>query len=398
MYEDVLPVPRMARLHIWEISKNWHCSIIGTCLTFGDAVKIGRKFGAKCDDPTQLNAVIHAMLVRDCRTKNPISVYVEKTLNKKHAAAIKKFHSLTTDEEILQKWKLSFQNGLIPGAYWAVATSPVVGKKTSTRVFSDVHMLSHMLGNSNQQVISRVAELEEKIAVNENKLTRLRETGRQREETLRQQKIAQDAEISTLKVKLLRLKDVDISANERSAVWKEKCAVAEAKIKTLEDRNQRALSALNLQHGLSKNYCDEIQRLTLANNELETLISRLAGDSPSKNLLNLGNRHILYVGGLARSFENFEKAIHALDGRISFYSGDEGNRSGDHLSGLVSQSDLVVISIGNVSHRTALTAKKTSKHFSVDFCVVKSPGLGSLILALREYLEKMAPSGPKGKA
>ena len=80
---------------------------------------------------------------------------------------------------------------------------------------------------------------------------------------------------------------------------------------------------------------------------METLISRLAGDSPSKNLLNLGNRHILYVGGLARSFENFEKAIHALDGRISFYSGDEGNRSGDHLSGLVSQSDLVVISIGN---------------------------------------------------
>ena len=398
MSEDVLPVPRKTGLHIWEINKNWHCSIIGTCLTFGDAAKIGRKFGAKCDDPTQLNAVIHAMLVRDCTTKNPISSFVEKTLNKKHATTIRKFRSLMTDEEILQKWKLCFQNGLVPGAYWAVATSPIVGEKTSTRVFSDVHMLSHMLGNSNQQVISRVAELEEKIAVNENKLTKLRKTGRQREETLRQQKLAQDAEISTLKVKLLRLKDVDISAIEKSAVWKEKCVVAEAKIKTLEDRNQRALSALNLQQGLSKNYCDEIQRLTLANNELEILISQLAGGSSSKNLINLGDRRILYVGGLARSFENFEKTIQTLDGRISFHSGDEGNRSEDHLSGLVSRSDLVVISIGNVSHRIALTAKKTCKHFGVDFCVVRSPGLGSLILALREHLEKMAPSVTKGKA
>ena len=397
MYEGVLSVPKMARIRIWDISNNWHCSIIGTCLTFSDAAKIGRKFGAKCDDPTQLNAVIHAMLVRDCRTKNPISIYVEKMLNKKHATVIKKFHSLKTDEEVLQKWKVSFQNGLIPGAYWAVATSTIVGEKTSTRVFSDVHMLSHMLGNSNQHVIGRVAELEEKIAVNENKLTKLRETGRQREETLRQKKRAQDEEISTLKVKLWRLKTVDTLAMEETAVLKEKFAAAEARIKTLEDKHQRALSALNLQNGLSKTYCDEIEQLNLANNELEKLIFRLADSSSSTAPLDLGNKHILYVGGLARSFDNFYKAIQTLNGRISFFSGDEGNRSADHLNGLVSQADLVVISIGNVSHRTALMAKKTSKYFGTDFLVVKSPGLGSLILTLRGHLEKVAALDPKDK-
>mgnify|MGYP007000294524 len=72
------------------------------------------------------------------------------------------------------------------------------------------------------------------------------------------------------------------------------------------------------------------------------------------------------------------------------FSGDEGNRSADHLNGLVSQADLVVISIGNVSHRTALMAKKTSKYFGTDFLVVMSPGLGSLILTLRGHLEKVA--------
>jgi uncharacterized small protein (DUF1192 family) len=381
--------PGVARLRIWEIDRHWHCSIIGTCLTFAEAAKIGRKFGATCDDPSQLNAVIHSMLVRDCKTRNPIAIHVEKKLNNKHAAMVKKFQKLSTDEEILELWKASLRNGLVPGAYWAVATTPSVQNTTATRVFSDVHMLSHLLGSSNQQVISRVAELEEKIAVNENKLSRLREISRQREDAHRHEIISRDAEVSTLKIRLLKHENAGSRRGDgETGSLKEKIAVAEAKIETLEGKNERVLSALNLQHGFAKQREDEIERLNLAHAELEKLVSYLADKAGCEDEFQLGNINIVYVGGIGRSFQKIGKAIEQIGGEISFFSGEEGDCSTDHLISQIKRADLVVISITNISHRIALIAKKTSKRLGVAFCVVKTPGLGCLMLTLRQHLEK----------
>ena len=49
------------------------CSVIGTCLSIEEARRIGNRFGAKCDE-TQIDSVIHAMLVRDCQEQNIISI------------------------------------------------------------------------------------------------------------------------------------------------------------------------------------------------------------------------------------------------------------------------------------------------------------------------------------
>ncbi len=76
------PANSRSRKKIWELEKTWLCSIIGTCLSMHEARKIGRKFGAKCSDPTQIDAVVHAMLVRDCAEKNQISIHVNKILEK----------------------------------------------------------------------------------------------------------------------------------------------------------------------------------------------------------------------------------------------------------------------------------------------------------------------------
>ena len=50
---------------LWEIDRNMMCSVIGTCLSMEEARRIGNRFGAKCDDETQIDSIIHAMLVRD---------------------------------------------------------------------------------------------------------------------------------------------------------------------------------------------------------------------------------------------------------------------------------------------------------------------------------------------
>ena len=75
---QIIPVNATQRKKIWELEKSWHCSIIGTCLSMYEARKIGRKFGATCSDPSQIDAVVHAMLVRDCAQKNEISILLIK--------------------------------------------------------------------------------------------------------------------------------------------------------------------------------------------------------------------------------------------------------------------------------------------------------------------------------
>ena len=91
------------RKKIWELEKTWLCSIIGTCLSMHEARKIGRKFGAKCSDPTQIDAVIHSMLVRDCAGKNQISTH-NKILEKKFDGTIRTFQKKKTSSDILQLW------------------------------------------------------------------------------------------------------------------------------------------------------------------------------------------------------------------------------------------------------------------------------------------------------
>ena len=166
---QISPVKAKPRKKIWELEKSWHCSIVGTCLSMYEARKIGRKFGAKCSDPSQIDAVVHAMLVRDCAQKNEISIHVNKTLEKKFEGIIRSFKRYKTSAEIMQFWRVSFERGLIPGAYWATATMRGLNKEDLNKIYSDVHMLSHLIGSSNQSLIQRLVEVEAHIKALENK-------------------------------------------------------------------------------------------------------------------------------------------------------------------------------------------------------------------------------------
>ena len=137
---------------LWEIDRNMMCSVIGTCLSMEEARRIGNRFGAKCDDETQIDSVIHAMLVRDCQEQNIISTHVNKFLNKKFSGLVRVFQSLKTSEAVLENWQRLLSEGIIPGGYWAAITHNILTIKDKTRIFSDVHMLSHLVGSSNQSL------------------------------------------------------------------------------------------------------------------------------------------------------------------------------------------------------------------------------------------------------
>jgi hypothetical protein len=79
------------RKNIWELSSHHHCSIVGTCLTIGEARALGKKIGAKCPNPEDLDATIHSILVRESSTKNRVSTLLSKALNKKYDSSVRTF-------------------------------------------------------------------------------------------------------------------------------------------------------------------------------------------------------------------------------------------------------------------------------------------------------------------
>ena len=139
--------PADKRKNIWELSSHHHCSIVGTCLTIGEARALGKKIGAKCPNPEDLDATIHSILVRESSTKNRVSTLLSKALNKKYDSSVRTFSKCKTPIKIRDLWKDAFDVGNIPGPYWAALSHPMIDYEVSVKIYSDVHMLSHLVGS-----------------------------------------------------------------------------------------------------------------------------------------------------------------------------------------------------------------------------------------------------------
>lgn len=380
---QISPLKATPRKKIWELEKSWHCSIIGTCLSMYEARKIGRKFGATCSDPSQIDAVVHAMLVRDCAQKNEISIHVNKTLEKKFEGTIRSFKRYKTSAEIMQFWRVSFERGLIPGAYWATATMRGLNKEDSNKIYSDVHMLSHLIGSSNQSLIQRLVEVEAHIKALENK------HGWQRQKL--------EATINQLEAKLQRserlvdgLQRQLLKTKTQVGLFKKDTTNCEqAKLRILRQRNVHL--EINLESAQRK---IEVRSRRLRENErqisylekslasIESLLVGITGEEDQTiNKIILG-KSFLYVGGLPHTAGNIQKMINKMGGELIHHDGGNGKLAMSSLANLVAHADAVFVPMDNVSHHSALEAKKLCKQLQRQFIPMKSSGVASFTNAL----------------
>src|SRR4051794_10722510 len=105
------------RSKIWDISPWLHCSVIGTCLTAGELRRLCTRFG----DPeaaTSSDHELHARAVKTAGQRDTAAKILNKALDDKHEAAIKRFAKAATTAELRELWRQSLERGEIPGAYW----------------------------------------------------------------------------------------------------------------------------------------------------------------------------------------------------------------------------------------------------------------------------------------
>ncbi|CAA2161216.1 hypothetical protein MBRA_06376 [Methylobacterium brachiatum] len=361
------------RDRIWELAENLHCSIVGTCLTNAEARAILAKLG-RADARTISEHRLHGEIVQIAGRKDGGSRLLQKTLDRRHEREIERFDEARTADAVRALWKVSLERGEIPGAYWAAITHPATDWPLVQDIFGEVHMLSHLVGQSNRADIRRLRHLEEELG--------------RRDEAL----AARDERIMALMRERDDLgKRTRAIANERpipatttgeppsTRGLEMRLARETAHATALEERLAVLTGAAER---LSADLAMEIALRSAVEKELATLEAALdvpsvdAGDGRASGRLD--GQVILYVGGRQRQVANLRRFVEARGGRLLNHDGGiEDNLC--LLAGLVGQADLAVFPISCVSHEASLHLKRHCEAQAKPFHPVRSASLASFM-------------------
>jgi hypothetical protein len=160
---------RPRRRKLWELADALHCSIIGTCLSKGDLRRVLVKFGSPGAETAEEHD-LHVDAVSVAGKREAGGKLLHKTLDNRHAAAIRQYAAAKDEATLTRLWNESLHKGDIPGAYWAVVTHPFASESIVKKAFQNVHMLSHLMGAANRADIHRLRQLEKENEALANKL------------------------------------------------------------------------------------------------------------------------------------------------------------------------------------------------------------------------------------
>ncbi|MBW1986149.1 MAG: hypothetical protein JRI50_02810, partial [Deltaproteobacteria bacterium] len=134
----VLP-KHSARLRLWEIGPEFICPVVGLCTTLPEQKAILRRAGFKTAGRQPHE--VHAFLVKQARTLNPVSQRLEKCLNHKFRMEVAQFGALDP-ARFMEAWRENLSQGEIAGLFWTAVTRSDLPRTDIDRIYDDIHMLS----------------------------------------------------------------------------------------------------------------------------------------------------------------------------------------------------------------------------------------------------------------
>lgn len=156
------------------------CSIIGTCLRRSDIRKLAKKkvFGlSKGLDDFQ----IHTHLVSQSSYLCPQAKILQKILDARYRVTLRRYKEVIHDDDIEKMWCQDSNNGAIAGAYWAVMTHPTITRELRSKIYGEVHMLSHDFFVQNRIEKQGLFDSRNKVAMLEEVLSSERQFYRETE-------------------------------------------------------------------------------------------------------------------------------------------------------------------------------------------------------------------------
>jgi hypothetical protein len=371
------------RSKIWDIAPTLHCSIIGTCLSAAEL----RQFFVKLGDANAKTAsdhTLHSYGVNAAGKRDLVGKLLNKMLDSRHEAAIRRFAKASSRARVRDLWLEAFEQGGIPGGYWALLTHPATDRPLVEEAFGQVHMLSHMVGSSNRIDIVRLRTPERELGERDEKISRqearLSENARERSELLRkieglegEVRRREIAERTTVELisgvattsTLLQRLDAEKAHSSRLA----------ARLAELEDQVKKACkfaATVNKQN-------DQLQREVIA---LEAELKIDEADEPSLNFEhNLQGLTVLYVGGRPGLIDHLKAIVARRGGTVLSHDGGiEENLAA--LPGLISRADAAFFPVDCISHSAVGQIKKCCRDGDKPFIPLRSASVASFISAI----------------
>ena len=361
------------RTRLWEMNGAFHCSIIGTCLTTSELRRVMGRV-AMADVSGFSDHALHTDAVNLCGQHNAGSKLLQKALDGRHGAVLKRFAALRGEAAVMEKWDEARRAGDIPGAYWGVLTHPEAGPAALRRAFGDVHMLSHLVGAANRADIRRLSALEAEnaalLAKVERQQARLQAAIVSRDLTIRRL-----GALAATRVNAEPSDDGDALAGLRHLVadLQDRLAAETGRRERLERRLGEACDA-----GQAAERRAQAAEAGLAGLERELVALNTHLDAAQEGQRALLPQRVLYVGGRPGAVGAIREALAAAGGELLYHDGGQH----DHpslLPGLISQADRVVFPVDCVSHDAALTVKRVCRQFGKPWFPLRSSGLASFL-------------------
>ena len=368
------------RHHIWDLAPTLHCSLIGTCLTTGELRQLFAKRDFT-DARTATDHTLHARAVSAAGKSDVAGKLLNKLLDKRHEAPIKRFARATTVEEVRALWLEALESGDIPGAYWAVFTHPATDRALLNEVFGEVHMLSHLVGMSNRADIARLRVLEREVGARDEKIAR--QEARLRQAAL--DEAAHAARIDELEAELRRTAVRTIAPpvaaiDDAEAVLKGHLADEQERSRALAVRSDELARALKASEDKVSGLQADVAALQ---GEVAALEASIVPTSPTdeERVADLTGLTLLYVGGRPKLIEQLRLFAGRYGGELIDHDGGIEDKAG-LLPGLISQADIVYFPVDCISHRAAEQVKRVCRQLGKPFAPLRSASLASFIAAV----------------
>ncbi len=284
-------------------------------------------------------------------------------------------------------WLEAFEQGGIPGGYWALLTHPATDRPLVEEAFGQVHMLSHMVGSSNRMDITRLRTLERELGERDEKISRqearLSESSCERSELLRKVE-GLEAEVRRREVAertTVELISGAVSTStllQRLDTEKAHSSRLAARVAELEDQAKKAdkfAATLNRQN-------DQLQREVIA---LESELRIDEANEPGLNAEHdLRGLTALYVGGRPGLVDQLRTIVTKRGGTILSHDGGiEENLAA--LPGLISRADAAFFPVDCISHSAVGQIKKCCRDGGKPFIPLRTASVASFISAIGNH-------------
>lgn len=392
---DAPPTPARRRKKLWEIASSRHCLLIGTCLHVGEMRKIAARVGYPVDDMSDYT--LHTAIVSSCDSRSELTEAVQRHFEKRHAAAIARFAAARDTDTLVKLWRDALAHGAdIAGALWAAWTHPALDEEAATRIFGDMHMLSHQVGSEARADLKQLeaARAEAARLRSENEALRrgLAEAHRAHDKALAQQQ----RELAV--------------AVQRAAHFEQReyaLASAAAELRVLKTVQQRAAALAGRAEMLEERNAENARKaarleleLLEAREELgaaEQLLHDALGITACEGVTGTGGcgracpaeialagRCILCIGGRTGMVPGYRRVVEQRGGRFLHHDGGE-EESLHRIDAVVSTADAIVCQAGCVSHQAYWRLKEACKKLGKPCVFVQSPGVASFARSLSAF-------------